>query len=130
MPRLPWTSWAPSPTRASRTRDFTRGGTPGPGARGPRHERAGGRRRDGAGGQQPGQVAVQTRSRSTWIRPTRSTDVEATAYVYQADRQWRARVPDSGTVAQSASRTSFRTVSHATTPPTANSTAQTIIAVR
>src|SRR4051794_20768640 len=95
MPRLPSTSWAPRPTRASRTRDFTRlelrvfGGV----AR--RGTRKG--RRSGAGGQQPGQVAVQTRSRSTWIRATRRTPVEATSYVYQTDRQCRGGVPANGT---------------------------------
>src|SRR4051812_47838009 len=104
MPRLPSTSWAPRPTRASRTRDFTRAGTPEIGrAREPRHEREGAGARKSArdGSQQPGQVAVQTRSRSTWIRPTRSTPVDTTNYVYQTDRQWGAGVPESGTPPQS-----------------------------
>src|SRR4051794_17869467 len=96
MPRLPSTSWAPRPTRASRTRVFT-GRNSGWWARAGAAGRSGtGRRGARRGSQQPGQVAVQTRSRSTWIRPTRSTAVDATGYVYQIDRQWRARVPDTG----------------------------------
>src|SRR5918997_5029087 len=83
MPRLPSTSCAPRPTRASRTRVFT-GWVSGSGeGRGlaerrsaAREEERGGAR--SAAGQQPGQQAVQTRSRSTWIRPTRSTVVAAT----------------------------------------------------
>src|SRR3569833_2582980 len=97
MPRLPSTSWAPRPILVCRTWVFTvrnsgswaragAAGTSGTGRRGARW-----------GSQKPGQVAVQTRSRSTWIRPTRSTAVDATAYVYQIDRQWRDRVSHSGT---------------------------------
>src|SRR3954452_12920027 len=83
MPRLPSTSCAPRPTRASRTRVFT-GWVSGSGeGRGRAEGRSAARRaergvRGSAGGQQPGQQAVQTRSRSTWIRPTRSTVVAAT----------------------------------------------------
>src|SRR3954471_8441127 len=97
MPRLPSTSWAPRPTRAIRTRDFTGAELREVRAAGTGRRASGRGAPSGAGSQQPGQVAVQTRSRSTWIRPTRSTAVEATGYVYQTDRQCRRRVPESGT---------------------------------
>src|SRR5689334_4637234 len=98
MPRLPSTSWAPRPTSASRTRVFTGrdSGDQDPPARASRAQR-GEEERVGRGGQQPGQRLAQTRSRSTWMRPTRSTVVAVTGYVYQNDRLMRAGVPRTGT---------------------------------
>src|SRR3954447_24394977 len=91
MPRLPSTSWAPRPTRASRTSVFTEGlriwRTHRSGHGG--EERAAVRRE----GQRPGQRLAQTRSRSTWIRPTRSTAVTATGLCLPARSTCAMRRP-------------------------------------
>src|SRR3954466_7811182 len=132
MPRLPSTSCAPRPTRASRTRVFTgldsewgNRGAPGQGA----DQRAGGRGVWAAvrrGGQRPGQAAVQTRSRSTWIRPTRSTAVAATDICLPGRSTYATSCP---TLRDQDLSTSLRIVTHETRPASANRTAQIIIAV-